>query len=69
MKLKKAFSLRKFKEDCKKQATIAKRIDCLIDGHIWATEPSDELGKPIKKRTYCKRCGKYYAEEIYKDKD
>lgn len=46
---------------------MVKRIDCIIYGHKWATEPQNELSKPIRQRTYCKKCGKYYSEEIYKE--
>lgn len=51
----------------KRQKEVLIRVQCLIHGHKWRTEPnSDELNIPITKRTYCERCGKYYAEELYK---
>lgn len=50
-----------------KQLLVLQRIDCLIYGHKWSTEPQNELNKPINERTYCTHCGKYYDREVYKD--
>lgn len=51
----------------KRQKEVALRSQCLIHGHKWKNEPNNnELNIPIAKRTYCKRCGKYYSQEIYK---
>lgn len=50
----------------KKQKEVLTRSHCLIHGHQWRTEPNNEEAKPIKQRTYCEHCGKYYSEEIYK---
>lgn len=51
----------------KRLKEVALRSQCLIRGHKWKNEPNNnELNIPITKRTYCKRCGKYYSREIYK---
>lgn len=51
----------------KRQKEVALRSQCLI--HCYQAHFSicaHELNIPITKRTYCKRCGKYYSQEIYK---
>ena len=45
----------------------AQEINCIISGHKWSTDfdPVKELGKPLHKRAYCKRCGVYYHTHNY----
>lgn len=48
-----------------------KELICFFFGHKWDSkfDPKQELKKPIKDRTFCKRCGIKYHQHQYQTKN